>query len=193
MCLVTYEVESLDDNLLVSKAKEGDSNSLTTLIKRYSDMVFQKSLSFKQLSGIDYEDLYQEGMIGLLGAVYSFDDSKDVLFSTFASTLVTRKMLSALRNANNKANIPLHSYISIDEEINLRSYSPTPEDLLLFNEEIERINSFVEDNLSKTEKKVFKLNMLGLSYNEIAEILDCNEKSVDNALQRIRKKIRSIK
>lgn len=193
MCLVTYEVESLDDNLLVSKAKEGDSNSLTTLIKRYSDMVFQKSLSFKQLSGIDYEDLYQEGMIGLLGAVYSFDDSKDVLFSTFASTLVTRKMLSALRNANNKANIPLHSYISIDEEINLRSYSPTPEDLLLFNEEIERINSFVDDNLSKTEKKVFKLNMLGLSYNEIAEILDCNEKSVDNALQRIRKKIRSIK
>ena len=183
----------MDDNLLVSKAKEGDSNSLTTLIKRYSDMVFQKSLSFKQLSGIDYEDLYQEGMIGLLGAVYSFDDSKDVLFSTFASTLVTRKMLSALRNANNKANIPLHSYISIDEEINLRSYSPTPEDLLLFNEEIERINSFVDDNLSKTEKKVFKLNMLGLSYNEIAEILDCNEKSVDNALQRIRKKIRSIK
>ena len=183
----------MEDNLLVSNAKAGDSNSLTTLIKRYSDMVFQKSLSFKQLSGIEKEDLYQEGMIGLLGAVYSFDESKDVLFSTFASTLVTRKMLSALRNAGNKANSPLYSYVPIDEENNLRSFSPTPEELMLFNEEIQRINSFVEDNLSKTEKKVFKLNMLGLSYNEIAEILDCNEKSVDNALQRIRKKIRSIK
>lgn len=166
---------------------------MTKLIMRYSEMVFQKSLSFKQLSGIENEDLYQEGMIGLLAAVYSFDEAKGVLFSTYASTLVTRKMLSALRRLNNNANIPLRSYISIDEENGIQSYSPTPEELMLFNEEIDYINSFVEENFSKTEKKVFKLNMLGLSYNEIAEILDCNEKSIDNALQRIRKKIRSIK
>ena len=183
----------MEENLLVSKAKGGDSNALTDLIKRYSGTVLQKSLSFKKISGIENEDLYQEGMLGLLSAVYSFDESKGVLFSTYATTLITRKMLSALRTANKKSNLPLDSYVSIDEKCDIRSFSPTPEELLMFNEEIDSIISFVNNNLSKTEKKVFRLNLLGLSYNEIAEILDCTEKSVDNALQRIRKKIRSIK
>lgn len=183
----------MEENLLVSKAKSGDSNALTDLIKRYSETVLQKSLSFKKISGIENEDLYQEGMLGLLSAVYSFDESKGVLFSTYATTLITRKMLSALRTANKKSNLPLDSYVSIDEKCDIRSFSPTPEELLMFNEEIDSIISFVNNNLSKTEKKVFRLNLLGLSYNEIAEILDCTEKSVDNALQRIRKKIRSIK
>lgn len=183
----------MEENLLVSKAKSGDSNALTDLIQRYSETVLQKSLSFKKISGIENEDLYQEGMLGLLSAVYSFDESKGVLFSTYATTLITRKMLSALRTANKKSNLPLDSYISIDEKCDIRSFSPTPEELLIFNEEIDAIISFVNNNLSKTEKKVFRLNLLGLSYNEIAEILDCTEKSVDNALQRIRKKIRSIK
>ena len=174
-------------------AKGGDSNALTDLIKRYSETVLQKSLSVKKISGIENEDLYQEGMLGLLSAVYSFDESKGVLFSTYATTLITRKMLSALRTANKKSNLPLDSYVSIDEKCDIRSFSPTPEELLMFNEEIDSIISFVNNNLSKTEKKVFRLNLLGLSYNEIAEILDCTEKSVDNALQRIRKKIRSIK
>lgn len=183
----------MNDNLLVSKAKSGDSNALTDLIKRYSQTVLQKSLSFNTISGIENEDLYQEGMLGLLSAVYSFDESKGVLFSTYATTLITRKMLSALRTANKKNNLPLDSYISIDEKSDIRSFTPTPEEMLIYNEEIDSILSFVNNNLSKTEKKVFRLNLLGLSYNEIAEILDCSEKSVDNALQRIRKKIRSIK
>lgn len=187
------EVNFLEENLLVSMAKGGDSNALTDLIKRYSETVLQKSLSFKKISGIENEDLYQEGMLGLLSAVYSFDESKGVLFSTYATTLITRKMLSALRTANKKSNLPLDSYVSIDEKCDIRSFSPTPEEMLMFNEEIDSILSFVNNNLSKTEKKVFRLNLLGLSYNEIAEILDCTEKSVDNALQRIRKKIRSIK
>ena len=187
------EVNFLEENLLVSMAKGGDSNALTDLIKRYSETVLQKSLSVKKISGIENEDLYQEGMLGLLSAVYSFDESKGVLFSTYATTLITRKMLSALRTANKKSNLPLDSYVSIDEKCDIRSFSPTPEELLMFNEEIDSIISFVNNNLSKTEKKVFRLNLLGLSYNEIAEILDCTEKSVDNALQRIRKKIRSIK
>lgn len=183
----------MNDNLLVSKAKSGDSNALTDLIKRYSQTVLQKSLSFNTISGIENEDLYQEGMLGLLSAVYSFDESKGVLFSTYATTLITRKMLSALRTANKKNNLPLDSYISIDEKSDICSFTPTPEEMLIYNEEIDSILSFVNNNLSKTEKKVFRLNLLGLSYNEIAEILDCSEKSVDNALQRIRKKIRSIK
>ena len=183
----------MDENLLVSLAKSGDSNALTELIKYYSEKVFQKSLSLKKNSGIENDDLYQEGMLGLLSAVYTFDETKGVLFSTYATTLITRKMLSALRTANKKNGLPMESYVSIDEKVDICSDSPTPEDIMIYNEEIDAILSFVNNNLSKTEKKVFRLNLLGLTYNEIAEILDCSEKSVDNALQRIRKKIRNIK
>ena len=178
---------------LVSKAKAGDNNALNELINLYSEVVLQKSRSYKKTSGIENDDLYQEGMLGLLSAVYTFDESKGASFFTYATTLITRKMLSALRSANKKSNLPLDSYVAIEDRSDIRSYNPTPEEMLMFNEEIDSIISFVENNLSKTEKKVFKLNLLGLSYNEIAEILDCSEKSVDNALQRIRKKIRSIK
>ena len=190
---ICFEVDFLDENLLVSLAKSGDSNALTELIKSYSEKVLQKSLSFKKISGIENEDLYQEGMLGLISAVYTFDETKGVLFSTYAMTLITRKMLSALRVANKKNSLPMEAYVSIDEKVDICSDSPTPEDILIYNEEIDSILSFVNNNLSKTEKKVFRLNLLGLSYNEIADILDCSEKSVDNALQRIRKKIRNIK
>lgn len=183
----------INDNILVARAKAGDSNALTVLINRYSDSVLKKANSFKDLSGLESDDLYQEGMLGLLAAVYSFDESRDVLFSTYVSTLASRKMLSALKKANSKNNLPMRSYVPLEDETNLLSGAPTPEDLLIFNEEIDTINSFVENNLSKTERKVFKLNLLGLSYSEIAEILDCSVKSVDNTLQRIRKKIRNIK
>ena len=188
-----FEVNFLEEIELVSKAKAGDNNALNELINLYSEVVLQKSRSYKKTSGIENDDLYQEGMLGLLSAVYTFDESKGASFFTYATTLITRKMLSALRSANKKSNLPLDSYVAIEDRSDIRSYNPTPEEMLMFNEEIDSIISFVENNLSKTEKKVFKLNLLGLSYNEIAEILDCSEKSVDNALQRIRKKIRSIK
>lgn len=183
----------LDDNILVSQAKSGDAEALTHLIERYSEKIMQKSLTFKNLNGIENDDLYQEGMIGFVAAVYSYDESRDVQFSTYANTLAVRKMLSAVRKANNKSNLPLQSYVSLEDKTDLLSYSPTPEELLIFNEELDLINEFVENNLSKSEKKVFKLNLLGLSYSEISEILECDEKFVDNALQRIRKKLRQLK
>ncbi len=186
-------MKCVDEVLLVSKAKEGDSNALTELIKRYSNFVLQKSRSFNNVSGIDSDDLYQEGMLGLLSAVYTFDESRDVKFSTYASTVVSNKMLSSVRNNNAKKNLPLNSYVQIDEETEVVSQFPTPEETVIYNEELTIINKFIENNLSKSEKRVFKLNLLGLSYKEIAEILDCTEKYVDNALQRIRRKLRNLK
>lgn len=186
-------VEGKDDNALVSLAQSGDTAALTLLIQRYSDTVLQKAKSFKGLSGIESDDLYQEGMIGFVAAVYSFDKTREIKFSAFAVTVAVRKMLSALKKSNNKSNLPLRSYVSIEEENNLLSYSPTPEEIIIYNEELDKINSFVETNLSKTEKKVFKLSMFGMSYSEIAEILECTEKSVDNAIQRIRKKLSDIR
>ena len=183
----------MSDNLLVSKAKAGDSNALTELIKNYSNLVSSKSMSFSKNSGVDSDDLYQEGMIGLLSAVYSFDESREIEFKTFAETVINRKMFSALRSANSKKNLPLASYISLEDKTDILSSMPSPEETYLISEELSLINDFVEKNLSKTEKKVLRLHLLELSYSEIAEILDCSEKTVDNALQRIRKKIKGNK
>lgn len=185
--------DTKDDNTLVSKAKSGDTAALTQLLEHYSDIILQKAKSYKGLSGIESDDLYQEGMMGFVAAVYSFDETREIQFLTYAVTVASRKMLSALKKSNNKSNLPLRSYISIEEENNLLSYSPTPEEIIIYNEELDKISNFIKTNLSKTEKKVLKLSMLGMSYSEIAEILECTEKSVDNAIQRIRKKIRDIR
>ncbi len=180
----------MSDNELVKLAKSGNGFALQVLIERYSDKILQKAKSFKSLIGLENDDLHQEGMMGFLSAVYSFDDSHNVLFSTYASTVSTRRMLSAIRKSNK--DIPLNSYISIDDENDLLSDIPSPEDNILFAERISEINMFVTEKFSKTEKKVFKLSLLGLSYSEIAEIIDCSEKSVDNTIQRIRQKIRKF-
>lgn len=182
----------IDDNILVSRAKSGNAEALTTLLEKYSEKIMQKSLTFKNLNGLESDDLYQEGMIGFVAAVYSFDERLGVQFSTYANTIAVRKMLSAIRKANNKSNIPLQYYVSLEDEEDLLSHLPTPEETVMFNEELDLINNFIENNLSKSEKKVFRLNVAGLSYFEIAEILECDEKFVDNALQRIRRKLRKL-
>lgn len=183
---------TLDDKVLVSRAKSGDKESLTLLIERYSKKILQKSFTFKNINGIEVEDLFQEGIMGFISAVNSYDESRNVQFSTYANTLAVRKMISAIRKVNNNSNLPLQSYVSLEDITDLLSYSPTPEEMLIFGEELNAINVFVENNFSKSEKKVFKLNLVGLSYSEIAEILECDEKFVDNALQRIRRKLRKL-
>jgi len=190
--LKSFNNGAADDNSLVERAKNGNSESLNVLILRYSDKILLKASSFKNLYGIDNDDLYQEGMMGFISAIYSFDATKNTKFSTYSMTLAVRRMLSALRKSKDKEPL-LSAYISLEENCDMLSYSPTPEEIVLFNEKIDDIVKFVEENFSKTEKKVFRLNMLGLTYAEIAEILERSEKSVDNALQRIRKKIRNIK
>lgn len=182
----------IDDNILVARAKSGNAEALTVLLEKYSEKIMHKSLTFKNLNGLESDDLYQEGMIGFVAAVYSFDEKLGVQFSTYANTLAVRKMLSAIRKANNKTNLPLQYYVSLEDETDLLSQSPTPEEIVIFNEELDLINDFIENNLSKSEKKVFRLNIAGLSYSEIADILDCDEKFVDNALQRIRRKLRKL-
>ncbi len=184
--------KSIDDEILIMRAKSGDGTALTMLIEKYSDIILQKANSFKNLNGLDNDDLYQEGMLGFVSAVYSFDASRGVKFNTYFSTVVIRRMITALRKMNNESKDPLYSYISLDEQDAFQSQNPTPEEIMIFSEEINEIISFAEKNLSKTERKVFKLSLLGISYSEIAEIIDCDIKSVDNAMQRIRRKIRAI-
>ena len=107
----------IDDNILVSRAKSGNAEALTILLEKYSEKIMQKSLTFKNLNGLESDDLYQEGMIGFVAAVYSFDEKLGVQFSTYANTLAFRKMLSAIRKANNKSNLPLQYYVSLEDVV----------------------------------------------------------------------------
>ncbi len=181
-----------NDNELISRAKAGDSGALSMLIERYSDYIFKKACSYKSLYGIDAEDLYQEGMIGFVSSVYSFNESYGTKFSTYSSLIYSRNMLNVIRKTNKDVSSYIDSNISIDDSEFL-SHHPSPEDAVLYDEELNEVIRFVKSNFSKTEQKVFKLILLGISYTEIAEILDCNVKSIDNTVQRIRRKLRDFR
>ena len=174
---------------LVSCAKAGDSAALALLIKRYSSIILKKANSFTNLSGIDSEDLYQEGMIGFVSSVYSYDEAYNTKFSTYASVVFTRKMLSALRLANNDAEKFADMFVSLEDD-EITALNPSVEESLLYSEELSEIIEFSKTNFSKMEKKVFKLMLFGASNSEISAILDLNIKSVENAIHRIRKKLR---
>ncbi len=192
--LVALPVENVnDDNLLVAKAKRGDSSALTQLIKKHSKKVLQKAMSFDGLRGIDSDDLYQEGLLGLWVAVFTFDSSRQTKFITYAMSVATNNMLSAIRETQKSKHRALNSSVSFEENKNLLSTSPNPEELLLNTEEYNRVAGFINTGLTKLEKDVLKLSLLNMSYVKIAEKLGCSEKSVDNAIQRIRKKIRDIR
>lgn len=181
-----------DDNELVVRAKGGDSVALSMLIEKYSDRILKRAYSFKNLSGLDNDDLYQEGMIGFVSSIYSYDENHGAQFSTYSSTVTLRRMISFLRKSESIINncVGIDDYINSD--ISTTYYYPSPEDSLIINEELDEILLFTGNNFSKTERKVFKLLLLGVTYSEIADILDCGVKSVDNTVQRIRRKLRAF-
>lgn len=183
---------SFDDNTLVTLAKSGDSVALSKLIERYSNIVFQKANSFNNLNGLENEDLYQEGMIGFVSSIYSFDETRGAKFSTYSVVSAVNKMLTAIRDSNNESSMPMIAYVSLDDSLELLSHSPSPEEFAIYRDELAKVMEYIEDNLSKMERKVFKLILLGVSYSEIADIIDCSVKSVDNSVQRIRRKIRTF-
>lgn len=179
-----------NEKQLVSCAKAGDSVALALLIERYSAIILKKAKSFTKLNSIDAEDLYQEGMIGFVSAIYSYDEAYNTKFGTYASVVYTRKMLSALRFANNDVENLADSFMSIDGD-EITSLNPSLEDTILYSEELSEIIEFSKTNFSKMEKKIFKLMLFGASNSEISVILDLELKSVENAIHRIRKKLRS--
>ncbi len=183
---------SFDDNTLVTLAKSGDSVALSKLIERYSNIVFQKANSFNNLNGLENEDLYQEGMIGFVSSIYSFDETRGAKFSTYSVVSAVNKMLTAIRDSNNDSSVPMAAYVSLDDGLELLSQSPSPEEFAIYRDKMGKVMEYIDDNLSKMERKVFKLILLGVSYSEIADIIDCSVKSVDNSVQRIRRKIRTF-
>ncbi len=186
---------------IVKLAQTGDNDAVTELIERYKTVVKVKSRAFYLVGG-EQEDLLQEGLIGIMKAIKNFDAGKDVKFSTFVNLCITRQMMTAIKIANRDKNSILNNAYSLnkishtvnDEEYELLDMvvdnsSLSPEDIFISEEGVKQIMAIIEENLSSFEKDVLTHYLDGESYVDIAEIFGKDKKAIDNALQRIRKKL----
>ena len=194
--------ESLTDEELITLFRDGDQEAMEMLLNKYKEMVLRKAKSMYILGG-DSDDLIQEGMLGLFKAVRDYDCGRDASFRTFAQLCVTRQLYTAVKASSRKKHLPLNTAISLsrpmredgeeEEEFLDRleaDASSNPEVYLIGQEEMERLEEKIEKELSAFEKQVLELHLTGMGYVEIAHVLNRDEKSTDNALQRIRAKLR---
>jgi len=191
---------NLKDEEILIYIKEGNNIALDYLINKYKNFVCSKAKTYF-LIGADKEDIIQEGMIGLFKAIRDFKDDKLVSFKSFAEICVTRQMITAIKTATRQKHMPLNSYISLNkpifEEDGERTLLDTinhettsdPEQLFIGKEELTNIEGKINEVLSPFELEVLYAYLQGISYQGIARVLNKEVKSVDNALQRIKKKI----
>ena len=188
--------ELKNDEILVELARSGNEDALDILMVRFKPLVKSKAKDYF-LSGGGIEDLVQEGMIGLYKAVLNFDAEKNAKFATFAHLCVVRQIQSAIKAASRNKHIPLNKSISIHSEnesgVSIGEIAdrniPNPEDLLIGQEAYNDISEFIQENLSKLEHDILTHYLEGKTHIQIAEAIGKNAKTVDNAIQRIRKKI----
>jgi len=188
------------DEELVVMARSGNDRALEYLLCKYQNFVKAKAKSYF-LIGADKEDIYQEGMIGLFKAIRDFKDDKLASFKVFAELCITRQIITAVKTATRQKHIPLNTYISLNKPIYDEESDRTlldilsgirvsdPEELIIDREEMENIESKIEEVLSGLEMEVLNSYLDGKSYQEIASDLDRQAKSIDNALQRVKRKL----
>ncbi|MCR5001348.1 MAG: RNA polymerase sporulation sigma factor SigH [Lachnospiraceae bacterium] len=197
--------EGLSDVELIMKSRDGNSEVTDYLMEKYKDLVRNKARSMYIL-GADNDDLIQEGMIGLFKAVRDYDAGRDASFYTFAELCISRQMYTAVQASRRQKHIPLNNYISLygnvsdnerDDEKYLidaiaQSGSLSPEEMIIDRENVEGLEQKIEESLSPFEKQVLDLYITGMSYVQIARVLGKDDKSTDNALSRLKVKIRRI-
>ena len=198
--LSVSDYELMEDESLVELVHEGDSSALEYLINKYKNFVRAKARSYF-LIGADREDIIQEGMIGLYKAIRDFKEDKLSSFKAFAELCITRQMITAIKTATRQKHIPLNSYVSLDKPIYDEESDRTlmdvicgtkvtdPEELIINQEEFDDIEVKMGEILSELERKVLMLYLDGRSYQEISVDLDRHVKSIDNALQRVKRKL----
>jgi RNA polymerase sporulation-specific sigma factor len=198
--ITNTDFEKMEDEYLVEYVREGDSGALEFLIHKYKNFVRAKARSYF-LIGADHEDIVQEGMIGLYKAIRDFKGDKLSSFKAFAELCITRQIITAIKTATRQKHIPLNSYVSLDRPIYDEDSDRTlldvicgnrvtnPEELLINQEEFVDIELKMGEILSELERKVLMLYLDGRSYQEISIDLDRHVKSIDNALQRVKRKL----
>ena len=197
--------EQYTDEILVDKIMAGDTEAMDFLMNKYKNLVRSRARTLF-LVGADKEDLIQEGMIGLYKAIRDFRKEKDVSFSYFAEMCINRQMYSAVKGSNTKKNQPLNNYVSIDSMIGTEEQevpmekllgiasekNKNPEQLIIDKESADVIEYTLVGQLSKMEREVLFYYMKDYNYNQIAAAVGKEVKSVDNAIQRIKKKLSQV-
>jgi len=192
----------ITDEDLVERAREGSEEAIEILLHRYRHYARAKARTYF-LAGADREDIVQEGMIGLFKAIRDYRADRNSAFRAFAELCITRQIITAIKTATRQKHIPLNSYVSLnrqassDDDDDGRSLGDVlvgvemldPADLLISAEEIATIKASMGRVLSDLETEVLQLYMDGKSYQDIAQMLGRHVKSIDNALQRIKRKL----
>ncbi|MBO9597495.1 MAG: RNA polymerase sporulation sigma factor SigH [Cohnella sp.] len=198
--LATREYDFKTDEDIVEDVRLGDSEALEFLINKYRNFVRAKARSYF-LIGAEREDIVQEGMIGLYKAIRDFKGDKLASFKAFAELCITRQIITAIKTATRQKHIPLNSYVSLDKPIYDEDSDRTlldvicgsrvcdPEEMIINQEEFFGLEDKMSEILSDLERKVLMLYLDGRSYQEIAVDLDRHVKSIDNALQRVKRKL----
>lgn len=194
-------VESDVDLEYVLSAQKGDKTVQDFLIAKYEGMVRRRARAY-YLIGADGEDIVQEGMIGLYKAIRDFREDKQTTFKSFAELCVTRQIITAIKTATRQKHIPLNSYISLNKSNNseetdqfvpslagMQSEHLDPETMVIGKEDFEILESVIGEVLSGLERKVLSRYIMGKTYSDISAELGIAAKSVDNAVQRIRRKL----
>lgn len=194
-----HSFETMTDEEVALIAQNGNDEACDYLLRKYKSFVAMKSSSYF-IAGGDRHDIIQEGLIGLLKAIRVYNPEKDASFKSFADLCITRQIISAVKSALRLKHAPLNTYLSLDRPYNEENYDTSlidiiaaddtsnPEAIVIGKESMELVNVKMEELLSGFECKVLSLYLTGKSYNSIAAILNKEPKSIDNALQRIKKK-----
>ena len=188
-----YEKKS--DEQLIAGYRGGDTCALDYLMNKYKGLVMQKARSMFLLDG-DHDDLIQEGMIGLFKAIRDYKPEREASFLTFAHLCIQRQIYSAVQNSNRKKNSPLNEYVTLSEEDDAllrqkKLWVESPESIVLKKEAATDLETVVRKVLSPLENEVFTWYLKGENYVRISQRLQKTPKQIDNALQRIRKKIKA--
>lgn len=198
--VLSRQFADLADEQVVGQAQQGDSVAIEFLLSKYKNFVRSKARSYF-LIGADHEDIVQEGMIGLFKAIRDYQSERLSSFRAFAELCITRQIITAIKTATRQKHVPLNSYVSLnkpiyDEEsdrtlmdVIVEGRAQNPEELIIGRENLLSIRDRVDQVLSPLEQDVLNAYLDGKSYQEIAEKLGRHVKSIDNALQRVKRKL----
>ena len=194
--------QNLSDEELIQRLRAGDAGIMDYVLYKYKPLVRKKANAMFLIGG-DTDDLIQEGMIGLFKAIRDFRQEKEASFYHFAEICITRQIYSAVEASNRKKHAPLNTYVSFYSEtgeegqplseVLISEISDNPEERMIERENVEQSLEKIRENLSKMECKVLDDYLSGLNYQQIAEKMGKQPKAIDNALQRIKNKIRIAK
>lgn len=201
------EYSQYSDSELIDRLRGGEAAIMDYICNKYKNLVRSKAKSMFLL-GADTEDLIQEGMIGLFKAVRDYDPGRDASFYTFAELCISRQLFTAVQAAKREKHQPLNTYVSFDSKSESRDGDErggicladsiadkkelNPEEVILDRERKEDLEHAIEAQLSDFEQQVLDLYLCGMHYREIAKILGKDEKATDNALQRLKTKIKKL-